>query len=466
MTPGTAAAPAAGRNIHVLAWSVLLAAAGAFLLLVIGGPLWARHFLRTAMVAQEAIVESESGTISIRSGEEMQALDVTAAPRKLAEGWGIETFPDSRAFLDLSAEAGDRLGPTVNVDPGTIVRIETMARPRFRWSRSPRQITLAAQPGPDGSGGLAVGTTWDDARLAIDTPYARIDLAPESSARIVFNGRPDAAGEGSGVAAGTVGEDGRSIGVASGMAVAPPPLRVIAAEGTITVTNAAGRAVLGPDQRSDVLAGRAPAPPTTGPENIVQNSRFREDPIGNGWEFRRYYPDAPPTVGEASHEILRGGRSVVHFRRTGAEGTSADMYFRQTLGTDISRARAISVTAELQVLGQSVPGGGARGTEYPLIVRLHTEDGRGEQCDWSVGFYAVAPEPGSEYRTDTGVEVPLAGWYRFGSGDLLAPQNKLGFENHIPPCGRPAKLLWIEISASGHDYDSQIDSIEVWVEPR
>ena len=129
-------------------------------------------------------------------------------------------------------------------------------------------------------------------------------------------------------------------------------------------------------------------------------------------------------------------------------------------------SRAISITAELQVLGQSVPGGGARGTEYPMIVRLHTEDARGEQCDWSVGFYGVAPEPGSEYRTDTGVQVPLAEWHRFASGNLLAPDNPLGFENHVPPCGRPARLLWIEISASGHDYDSQIDSLEVWVEPR
>jgi hypothetical protein len=443
MTTGTATAATEGRNIQVAAWSVLLGAFAAFLVLLIGGPLWARHFLRTETVAQEATVESESGTISIRSGDGMQALDVTAAPRRVAEGWVVETFPDSRAFLDLSAEGDERLGPTVNVEPGTIVRIETMAGPRFRWGQSPRRITLAAQPGLSGSGGLTVGTTWDDARLAIDTPYARVELAPESSARIVF-------------------------GLAAGSAALP--LRVIGAEGTITVTNAAGQAVLGPDQRTDVQAGRAPASPATGPENIVHNSRFREDPLGNGWEFRRYYPDAPPTVGEARHEIRRGGRSVVHFRREGAEGTSADMYFRQSLGsetgTDISRARAISVTAELQVLGQSVPGGGARGTEYPLIVRLHTEDARGEQCDWAVGFYAVAPEPGSEYRTDTGVQVPLGEWHRFGSGNLLAPDNTLGFENHVPPCGRPAKLLWIEFSASGHDYDSLIDSLDVWVEPR
>jgi hypothetical protein len=142
------------------------------------------------------------------------------------------------------------------------------------------------------------------------------------------------------------------------------------------------------------------------------------------------------------------------------------MYYRQGLGADVSRARAISVTAELQVLGQSVPGGGARGTEYPLILRLHTENADGEQCDWITGFYAVAPEPGSEYRTDNGVSVPPGEWTRFASGDLFDAGNALAFGNREPPCDRPAKLLWVEISASGHDYESLIDSLEVWVEPR
>ncbi len=450
------AVPTPDRNIQLVAWSVLLAAFAAFLALAIGGPLWALHYLRTAVVAQQATAESESGAISIRSGDEIQALD-DAAPRPVAEGWTIETFPGSRAFIDFSGAQGDReqLGPTVSLEPGTIVRIDGMRQPRFAWGQAPRRIELSAEAGLSGSGGLVAGTTWDDARLAITTAYARIDLAPESSARIELH--PAAVGSGDLPAGDSSQQSGD---------LARAPLRVVGTEGTITVTNASGQVVLGPDQRTDVRADRSPTTPASGPENIVTNGRFREVPEGNGWEFRRYYPDTPPSLGEASHEILRGGRSVVHFRRAGAEGTSADMYYRQDLGTDVSRARAISITAELQVLGQSVPGGGARGTEYPLILRLHTENAAGEQCDWTTGFYAVTPEPGSEYRIENGITVPLGQWYRFASGDLLDTGNSLAFESRDPPCDRPSRLLWVEISASGHDYESEIDSLEVWVAPR
>ena len=430
---------------------MLLASFMAFLAIAIGGPMWLRHFVLTATVDQEASVESKGGTLSISSGDEMRTLDASAPPRRVAEGWVIETLPGARAFIDFSERHGDtqRLGPTVNLEPGTVLRLDTVRRPRFAIGRAPRQIELAAQPSLAGAAGLEVGTTWDAARLAITTPNGRVELAPESSARLMFIG-PRGGGEGVGESISTTVR-----------------LRVIGVEGTVTVTNAGGQIALEPDQRTDVTFGQAPSAPTSGPENVVENSRFREPPESAGWEFGRY-PDAQPVPGEANHEILRGGRSAVHFRRTGSHGTSADLYFRQNLDVEVDRARAISVTAEVRVREQSIPGGGAAGTEYPLIIRLRTESQSGEQCEWPVGFFAVAPEPESGYRTDNGLQVPLGEWYTFASGDLLDPDNPLAFVNRLDCAPRlpPARLMRIEIRASGHDYDSEIDGVEVWMAPK
>lgn len=436
------------RNLQIVAWSVLWATLAAWLAVVIGGPMWARAYLRSAMVDYEATVACKAGSVALSAGNDMGVLTPDQGARALSEGWSVETLGGAQAFLDFSdrAPGSDDLGPTVTLDAGIRLNVVEIRKPRFRWGQSPRRVVLAARPTTDQPGGLSVGTPWDATVVRIQTPHGRVDLAPESRARLGFRRMPADAQAGAG-------------------APAADTLRVLAAEGTVTVTNAAGLVVLTPGSRTDVVLGHAPLAPTSGAENVVVNGGFRVPPEPNGWEGGRYTANAGVSAGEARHEILRLGRSIVRFHRTGSEGTSADLYYRQALDVPVGAGAAISVTAELRVLGQSIPGGGAAGTEYPLIIRLRTEDATGDQCEWPVGFYAVAPEGDGAYRTDNGVLVPLGEWHTFASGDILDPANPLGLANRVPPCNPPVRLLRVEIRASGHDFESELDSVAVWVDP-
>jgi len=441
------------RNIQLVAWAVLMAAFGAFLAVIIGGPVWAGHFVQTAMAAQKGQVESKAGSVVLEAGGNMRVLAAGDDPAELGEGWTVETLPGTEAFVDLSDRDArpPRPGPTLHLEAGTWLEVRQLRRPRFAISQAARRVALAVRPGGVGEAGLAAGTTWDAARLEIATPFGRVDVAPRSRARLAFSAEPRRA-------AGTI-------------EVMTPTrrLRVIGIEGAVTVTNASGWVVLGPAARSDVYAHGPPSRPVIGPENVMPNGRFRTAPEAGGWEFGRYAVADAPTLGQATHEILRGGRSVIRFRRVGAAGTSADLFYMQDLDVDVRHARAISVTAELRVINQSLPGGGLGGpegaSEYPLILRLRTADADGNACEWPVGFYALPPDPGSAYRTDNGVSVPLESWFTFQSGNLLDAANPFAFANRFRPCARPARLLRVEVRASGHDYESEIDTVEVWVVP-
>ncbi len=442
------------RNLQIIAWSVLWAALAACLAIVVGGPMWVRAYLRSAMVDYEVTAACKAGSVTLSAGDDMRVLTPDQGERTLSEGWSVETLGGAQAFLDFSdrSPGSDHLGPTVTLEGGTRLAVREVRKPRFRWGRSPRRVVLTAGPATDQPAALSIGTPWDDTVVSVETAQGRVDLAPESRARLEFRrpaGAGASAGEGVGGRAGATGASA---------------LRVLAAEGVVTVTNASGTAVLPAGSRTEVALGHAPPAPTSGAENIVVNGGFRAPPEPNGWEGGRYSANAGVSAGEARHEIALG-RSIVRFRRTGSEGTSADLYYRQALDVPVGPGAAISVTAELRVLGQSIPGGGAAGTEYPLIIRLRTEDAAGDQCEWPVGFYAVAPEAGSAYRTDNGVAVPLGEWFEFESGDLSDGGNPMGFGNRVPPCNPPVRLLRVEIRASGHDFESELDGVAVWVDP-
>lgn len=435
------------RNLQWVAWSVLLAASLVFLGLVIGGPWWAYRSYQSATAPQRAWVESKSGALKLSAGEDNLILESGTPGQSVQEGWVVETLPNARAFVDLSdPERAASPGPILNLDGGTVLALNTMRRPRFAGSGARRQLVLGARAAPGRSTSLDAAASWDDAALRIETPVGNVDFGPESRARLEFAPLP----------------------LEPGAAEPRSLLRVIAVQGPITVTNA-GRAVgLAADQRTEVLPEGVPAAPRSGPQNMVVNGSFREDPLSRGWVLDRYFFGDPPTQGQASHQLQRGGRSVVRFEREGAEGTSADVYLRQDLDLDLRHATRIQVIADLRVIAQSLPGGGMGGSEgaseYPLILRLRTENHAGQECEWPVGFYAVAPEPGSPFRSDNGVQVAAGEWTRFDSGNLMDPDNPGGFALRTPDCDPPARLVRIEIRASGHDYQSEIDSVGVWVE--
>ncbi len=439
-------------NIQSVAWLLLLASFAVFLLLVIGGPLAAREYLRSATRQQSARVEVKRGTLALQAGGEQGTLSDEEASRRVSEDWILRSGDDFASafisFFDASVDE-DLPGSTLSLDPHTQLRFRRLRRARFSTGRVPPTVELEARPTQRYAGGLQIGTTWGERRFLLDLQdiegraIGRVTLAPESRARIVF--------------------------------LDHERFRARVARGSITVTNGHGRVVLGPGERSDTGPTAAPSPPIRGTVNIVRDSDFDRLDAEGAWEFGRRGPEDPEAPPGRALAVTQpdDDQSLLRFEREGSEGVPADLFFRQSLGPldseegfDVRRAIHIGVQARLRVLDQSVPGGGIEESEYPLILRLRSIDRdttSPDGCEWTVGFYSLPPEEGRPSPID-GQQIPQGQWIEFDSGNLLDAGNRFAFGNRSAGCAVPTHLIRVEVGVSGHDYESEIDWLEVQVE--
>lgn len=442
------------ENIQPVAWIVLLAAFVGFLLVVVGGPLALRGYLRGATSVHDAVVETKRGTLALQVGGEQGTLTNEDPTRRVSEGWSLRSGDDlATAFIGFfDAEASDDVpGSTLNLEPHTELELRRLRRPRFGSGLEPPTVELVARPTQRYAGGLTAGSTWGRRRFTIDLAaldgrgLGRVAFAPESKARIIFI-------------------DGERA-------------RVKALGGAITVTNSYGQVRLEPEQRSEIGPNQAPSAPIVGTVNIVRDADFDRMAAEGAWVFDRRGPDDPTSApGEALGLVDPEGRRLQRFEREGSGGVPADLYFRQALGHegadggwvdyDLRRADYLGVQARLRVLGQSVPGGGIEGSEYPLILRIRSIDQTAaspDGCEWTVGFYSLPPEEGRPAPVN-GELVPEGAWIDFDSGNLLDVGNRFAFQQRQPPCAVPTHLIRAEVGVSGHDFASEIDRLEIHVE--
>lgn len=423
------------RRIQAVAWVVLLSALVIFILGAVGLPLLGLRYLRTATVAEKAVAEPRQGSLTLESVAGTRVLREGERSQVLFEGTTVSTYGQSSGFVRFFD------GATLSLKSNVRVTVHRMRRPRFAAfavDQVPRQIEIVAVTQSEAQAELVVGTTWGDNEFVVTIPgRGQVLLAPESHARLVF---------------------------------ANDRLKVLTTDGHVTVRNADGAVIVPAGQRSEVSAVGPPLPPVDALENILVNGDFDEPPTeANGWTFERY-PSSPLVLvpGRSRHQIVAGGRTVISFERLGSSGSSADMYYRQLLGdADVASSSFVGVSATVRVASQSLAGGGQATppTEFPVILKLIFESGSIEYT-WSVGLYAEPPEPDDPQAAlleEKHVRVPLGEWFEFDSGNLLDTDNRLGFAQRVPPLARPAHLRRFEVVASGHDYESQVDSAGVWV---
>ncbi|MBK7782819.1 MAG: hypothetical protein IPJ58_18975 [Ardenticatenia bacterium] len=455
--------PPLARNSQGVAWTVLLASFGVFLLLVIGGPFAVLRYLRSATKVPAVQVEAVRGALQVSHGVEEGVLLPGDGERKLAEGWAVlSADAASEAFISIADGDGgdDQPGTVISLQPQTQLMLERLRRPRFVLGRGMPELDLTARATQPFAGGLTVSSAWGlrKVRIRAQDPagiaLGELDLAPDSRARLDF--------------------------------MAEGAFRVMGQRGVVTVTNAVGKVLLGPQERSLIRRGAAPDAPQTGPQNVVRNDGFDNDLRPDTWAFGQRLPDRPVDVGRAYRTTSEGPsgsdrRSVIRFERRAAAGSSADLFFQQRLrldppsgemadptaadgDLDVRRAQFIGISAVLRVLEQSLPGGGELDSEYPLILRLRSVDRAAQNqdgCEWMVGFYAVPAPPGAQ-APKKGVLVTPGEWHAFQSGNLLELGNPQGFADR--GCPVPTHLIRIEVGTSGHDYLSEIDQLAVWVE--
>jgi hypothetical protein len=411
--------------MELTAWVVLVTALAVFLAALVGLPYLGLQFAQRATVPQTAVVESKRGAVVLRStsGDERVLKDGEQLDG-LPEGSSVTTLAGARAFMRLFDNS------VVHLRPGTTVELREMRRPRFDAGGSGRTVRLAARPDGPGPAALTVGATSGKVELVVDTPHGQVRLGPEAQARLQ---------------------------------ITPDELSVQDNDGAVTV-EAAGKAVtLGFDQRTDVPAGRPPGLPTAAEKNVVLNPDFGAPAGTDPWK-PQFEP--PTRASTSSRSVLPDGRTVVRFHRGGTAGRPGDIYYRQVLGEDVADARHLGVTADLRVLAQELTGGGIGASEFPVIVSLvYRDEEDNADLRWETAFYSRPLDPGdstsaalSPGRTQ---QVSEGEWYHYDSGNLLDRSNPRGFAAlGLPP---PVQLTRIEVKASGHDLDSEVDDVGVWV---
>ncbi len=407
------------QNPSRIAWIVLLSSFFLCCVLAVGLPLGTRSFILHATRPQAVLVESTQGTVQLWQPEATDPRAVTGR-RSMTEGSRLLTDATAKGLLTLAAdEAGERVLVTVQLAPETQITLARARGPRFASSHDPHQAALSFQKGR-----LFVATQSIDGRdvsVKVDTPHANITL-------------------GIGTFELTVAADQTQVRVRSGTA------EIDAVAGPA----GAQRVSAGPGQRVSIASGLPPALPVPDTVNLVLNGAFERelDPL---WDV---FAEVKPGH-EAGQVALTddGRRRAVRFSRRTEDGVPNRVGIVQTVNRDVEGYDSLALELDVKVRSQSVPGGGERASEYPIMVDLAYTDIYGKDLHWYQGFYSPYPSLPANYLQPTGESVPLGIWYTYESPNLL----------ELLSTTRPARINSISIYAIGHDYESLVANVALTV---
>jgi hypothetical protein len=436
------------RNILAVAWAVLLGAFAVFAGLAIELPRAGLQYLRAATLDLDAEVRVTSGDVEV------------CAPRCMRRMAGdIVRVREKTTIRPLGGGGSTAMvrffdGSQVTLDGYGILALEQMRRPRFAGGEAAHIVQLRLRREERAAPGtiavLRFGTRYverpDESprQFMVDLPSARLEVDPSSHARLELDTEELR----------VFGEEGT--------------VHIFGKGATIDAADSPARKgiAVGPGERTLVRADGLPLPADADPENLLGSSDMDEPPGLGVWQI------VPPAVDfvsppEVQHEPLFDNRSVLRFRRTDSQKSPADIVVRSDLGDfPINDATYVAVTATLRIREQSLPGGGDKAEEYPLLLSLVAVDSGGDEFVWSIGFYALVPDPSasefSQARVREGRDrhVSWDQWTTFDSGNLLNPENPLSFAR-LPIPRQATRLKRVELKASGHDFVTEVDAVAV-----
>ena len=289
------------------------------------------------------------------------ASDRTAVTeRRVApEGSQLITDASAKGLLTVSTDdAGERVLSTVQLWGDTAVTLTQIRTPRFDLSEDPHRTDLTLTRGR-----LFIANQRADDRdvvMYLTTPQSQILLDP---------GTFDV----------TIEQNETQLRIRSGEA------HIIAGGQQVTA---------GPGQRVTVAEGSTPSLPVPDTVNLILNGTF-ERPLEPLWtEFAEVKDGHEPGKIELFEE---GRRSGVRFSRRTEDGVPNRAGVQQTVNRDVQGYDSLALRLDVKLMYQSVPGGGEKATEYPVMVDLFYTDIYGKDLHWYQGFYYFELLPGSPY---------------------------------------------------------------------
>ena len=402
------------QNPQRFAWIVVFLSFFTCCLLAVAVPLGVRSYLLHSYRPKTAYVTALSGTVQVQPPGATDPVAVTER-RAVEEGSRLITDDTSRALLTVfAAEPDAEAVATLQLSQDTAVSLQQVRSPRFAWSRDPLQVSAVLERGRAFFATQNVKDRAVQARL--DTPQAEVRF-------------------GIGTVDAIATENETQVRVRSGPAV-------IAAAGRAVTANS--------DERVTVANGRPPDLPVPAALNLVLNGTF-EGRLTPPWNpIVEVASGLPP--GKMTTEDV-GQRRAVRFSRQAEDGAPNRVGLAQTVDRDVQGYDSLVLRLDLELLNQSVPGGGYLATEYPVMVDIAYTDVYGKDLHWYQGFYYLDLPPGSNYVPPSGEKIPLGIWYTYESPNLFDVLRET----------RPARINSITAYASGHDYQSLVSDVALIV---
>jgi hypothetical protein len=403
------------RFVAALAGSSIIGGLLAFGALLYGVFFTFNSFIPSVTDSRTATMTAVVGTVENREAG-TNRWSVASAGLQLREGDTIRTRENSRAFITLFDQS------TATLYPLTELTVASMRANRFGTALRSNPRTIISLHEVSGRALLGVA-----------------HLNPITSLDFQIDG-------GGGVA---------SLSEGSYIAKVTPnqTFEVVATRGSSVVRAAGGQVLIRGGERTQVRAGQPPDSPILAAEDLIENGTFVQAESADKplkWDVVAPTPEGRD-VGGRTRLASDASYPVVRFTRAG--GTyHAEQGIRQVINQDVTDYNIVRLDVRFKVFSQSVPGGGDQGSEYPLMVRVNYLDETGTPAFFVRGFYV---QNNGNLPVTNGQRVKAGEWQNLVGEDGLQLQR-------ITP--KVQLIQSVEIDASGHDYDSEIQRVSLVVE--
>lgn len=383
------------------AWITLLSAFGIFCVLVISIPLGIRWYLLTTTRAEWTQLEVINGTILVNAPGQPSPSGITdvaqmaeRAEAKTDEAsWGtLSFFDDSNAVMYSETE----------------LQIIDARSPQFQMSTQPDRIVLLVN---GGRVRLAVAPENENARIfEVHTPHSNVTLHEGSYSVEVSNEETE----------------------------------IAVREGQAVVSGSGGVREVNKGERTNVALGQPPANPVPAARDLVVNGNFREGL--NHWSVYNEQGVDGGVVNGQAEVVTSSDRSAVRLARMGEDGNHCETGIVQDMNKDVRDFNSLKLHADVQLLYQSLSGGGYLSSEFPIIVRVDYKDQYGIDRFWTHGFYY---QNEANFAIQNGTQIPRYRWYPYETENLMDELGDL----------RPTWVTSVRIYASGWNYQSLVSEV-------
>ena len=392
------------RQRERLAWTIILIAFAAFCALAVAVPAGLNWVIQNITYEREAIFEQIiRGTPLVQEGGIGREVSAVKG-MLLGESDQLHTPADAQALVSFAD------GSNVRLWPNTRLGIVRLRQTRFNDHFS--QITVRLFEGHTRFEVALPGTELREFTVELPSAGATVRLREGSYSFWIDQQKAE-------------------IVVREGSA------SVVAEEGSVEVLRG---------ERITVAPGQ-PLRSQDAERDLVANGNFATGDFASWQANNREVEDNVP--GSVSLTV-EDGRSLARFARYGSI-RHGETFLHQQLNHDVTDYQSLRLSMEYKIRHQSLAGGGWLGSEYPLMVRLRYRDSDGNEFGWIRGLY-IQNERNNP--TNNGMPAKADTWERLVV-DLFNP-------TEVTP--RPAELLWIEIAASGWEYESYVTNVQLLAE--